>query len=169
MDQPNLWGYTRELYQLPGIAETTAIDEIKTHYYTTHDELNPKRIIPRGPAGLGPDGAARARRCRPPYSTRVNQVTTIGSAPVSRQPGSSSSSATSSRHLVVEAPAAPRALSNMISPACQYLSPPSSNGSSSTRLDLDGPPGERPVWSRTARLRPGLGRPPSAVPLAREG
>jgi putative glutathione S-transferase len=49
MDQPSLWGYTRELYQLPGIAETTAIDEIKTHYYTTHDELNPKHIIPRGP------------------------------------------------------------------------------------------------------------------------
>jgi glutathionyl-hydroquinone reductase len=48
-DQPNLWGYTRELYQLPGIAETTSIDEIKTHYYTTHDQLNPKRIIPRGP------------------------------------------------------------------------------------------------------------------------
>jgi putative glutathione S-transferase len=49
IDHPNLWGFTRELYQLPGIAETTAIDEIKTHYYTTHDELNPKRIIPRGP------------------------------------------------------------------------------------------------------------------------
>ena len=49
MDQPNLWGFTRELYQLPGVAETTAIDEIKTHYYTTHDELNPKHIIPRGP------------------------------------------------------------------------------------------------------------------------
>jgi putative glutathione S-transferase len=49
MDHPNLWGYTRELYQVPGIAETTAIDEIKVHYYTTHDELNPKRIIPRGP------------------------------------------------------------------------------------------------------------------------
>ena len=49
MDQPNLWGFTRELYQRPGIAETTAIDEIKTHYYTTHDELNPKHIIPRGP------------------------------------------------------------------------------------------------------------------------
>jgi len=49
MDQPNLWGFTRELYQLPGIAETTSIDEIKTHYYTTHDELNPKKLIPRGP------------------------------------------------------------------------------------------------------------------------
>jgi putative glutathione S-transferase len=49
MDHPNLWGFTRELYQLPGIAETTSLDEIKVHYYTTHDELNPKHIIPRGP------------------------------------------------------------------------------------------------------------------------
>jgi glutathionyl-hydroquinone reductase len=49
MDHPNLWGYTRELYQLPGIADTTSIDEIKVHYYTTHDELNPKHIIPLGP------------------------------------------------------------------------------------------------------------------------
>jgi glutathionyl-hydroquinone reductase len=48
-DHPNLWGYTRELYQVPGIAETTSIEEIKVHYYTTHDELNPKRIIPLGP------------------------------------------------------------------------------------------------------------------------
>ncbi len=45
---PNLWGYTRELYQQPGVAETVAMDEIKRHYYTTHDELNPKRIIPAG-------------------------------------------------------------------------------------------------------------------------
>jgi putative glutathione S-transferase len=48
-EYPNLWGYTRELYQLPGIAQTTSMDEIKVHYYTTHDELNPKHIIPRGP------------------------------------------------------------------------------------------------------------------------
>ena len=48
-DLPNLWAYTRELYQWPGIAETVAMDEIKAHYYTTHDELNPKRIVPRGP------------------------------------------------------------------------------------------------------------------------
>jgi glutathionyl-hydroquinone reductase len=49
VDCPNLWGYTRELYQQPGIAETVAMDEIKVHYYTTHDTLNPKRIIPAGP------------------------------------------------------------------------------------------------------------------------
>ena len=45
---PNLWGYTRDLYQQDGVAETVAMDEIKRHYYTTHDELNPKRIIPGG-------------------------------------------------------------------------------------------------------------------------
>jgi putative glutathione S-transferase len=52
VDCPNLWGYTRELYQQPGVAETVAMDEIREHYYTTHDSLNPKRIIPRGPLDL---------------------------------------------------------------------------------------------------------------------
>ena len=61
IDYPNLWRYTRDLYQQPGIAETVALDEIKRHYYTTHDELNPKRIIPAGPlgsTGRRPTGAA---------------------------------------------------------------------------------------------------------------
>jgi glutathionyl-hydroquinone reductase len=49
VDYPALWGYARELYQLPGVARTVAMDQIKRHYYTTHDELNPKRIIPVGP------------------------------------------------------------------------------------------------------------------------
>jgi len=49
VDYPNLWGYARELYQLPGVAQTVAMEQIKRHYYTTHDELNPKRIIPVGP------------------------------------------------------------------------------------------------------------------------
>jgi glutathionyl-hydroquinone reductase len=52
VDCPNLWGYTRELYQQPGVADTVAMDEIREHYYTTHDSLNPKRIIPRGPLDL---------------------------------------------------------------------------------------------------------------------
>ena len=56
VDHPNLWGYARELYQQPGIAATVRMDEIKRHYYTTHDELNPKRIIPLGP--LDADWAA---------------------------------------------------------------------------------------------------------------
>jgi putative glutathione S-transferase len=45
--------YTRDLFHQPGVAETFALDEIKVHYYTTHDELNPKRIIPAGPLDLG--------------------------------------------------------------------------------------------------------------------
>jgi putative glutathione S-transferase len=52
VDFPALWGYTRELYQWPGVAETVAMDQIKRHYYTTHDMLNPKRIIPAGPEHL---------------------------------------------------------------------------------------------------------------------
>lgn len=49
VEYPSLWGYTRELYQWPGVAETVAMDQIKRHYYTTHSELNPKQIVPLGP------------------------------------------------------------------------------------------------------------------------
>jgi putative glutathione S-transferase len=49
VDYPNLWAYARELYQWPGVASTVAMEQIKRHYYTTHDELNPKKIIPVGP------------------------------------------------------------------------------------------------------------------------
>jgi glutathionyl-hydroquinone reductase len=44
-----LEGLEDELYQRPGVADTVAMDQIREHYYTTHDSLNPKRIIPRGP------------------------------------------------------------------------------------------------------------------------
>ena len=50
VEYPALWDYTRELYQWPGVERTVAMAQIKRHYYTTHDELNPKRIIPVGPA-----------------------------------------------------------------------------------------------------------------------
>ena len=53
IEYPNLLRYTTDLYHQPGVAETFALDEIKRHYYTTHDELNPKRIIPAGPLDLG--------------------------------------------------------------------------------------------------------------------
>ena len=49
VDYPNLWGYLRDLYQVPGIAETVNMDHIKTHYYTSHDTINPTGIIPAGP------------------------------------------------------------------------------------------------------------------------
>jgi putative glutathione S-transferase len=47
---PNLWGYTRELYQWPGIAGTTDLAQTKRHYYASHETVNPTRIVPKGPA-----------------------------------------------------------------------------------------------------------------------
>ena len=49
-DYAYLWPYARELYQWPGIAETVAFDHIKRHYYCTHESIDPKRIIPKGPS-----------------------------------------------------------------------------------------------------------------------
>ena len=48
-DYPNLWGYLRDLYQTPGVAETVDFDHIKRHYYTSHGSVNPTRIVPKGP------------------------------------------------------------------------------------------------------------------------
>jgi len=49
VDYPNLWGYLRDLYQIEGIAQTVNFDHIKRHYYMTHGEINPTRIVPIGP------------------------------------------------------------------------------------------------------------------------
>ena len=48
-DYPAIWAYTRDLYQMPGIAGTVAIDEYKAHYYGSHRMLNPTGIVPIGP------------------------------------------------------------------------------------------------------------------------
>ena len=48
-DYPNLWGYTRELYQWPGVAETVDFAHIKGHYYASHGTINPTGIVPLGP------------------------------------------------------------------------------------------------------------------------
>ena len=49
VDYPNLWGYTRDLYQQPGVAATVNLDHIKTHYYASHGAINPTGIVPLGP------------------------------------------------------------------------------------------------------------------------
>lgn len=49
VDTPNLWAYTRELYQIPGIAETVHMDHIKNHYYGSHKTINPSGVVPKGP------------------------------------------------------------------------------------------------------------------------
>jgi putative glutathione S-transferase len=48
-DYSNLWNYLRELYQIPGIAETVSIDHIKRHYYGSQRHVNPTGIVPIGP------------------------------------------------------------------------------------------------------------------------
>lgn len=49
IDYPNLWAYTRELYQWPGVAETVNMAHIVRHYHYSHDSINPYRIIPINP------------------------------------------------------------------------------------------------------------------------
>ena len=49
VDYPNLWSYTRELYQWPGVADTVNMEHIKEHYYRSHPTINPNGIVPAGP------------------------------------------------------------------------------------------------------------------------
>tara|TARA_Y100000294_G_scaffold34346_1_gene29991 strand:+ start:2151 stop:3158 length:1008 start_codon:yes stop_codon:yes gene_type:complete len=48
-DYPNIYGYMKELYQVPGVAETVNFDHIKRHYYYSHTMINPTQVIPVGP------------------------------------------------------------------------------------------------------------------------
>ena len=49
VDYPNLWGFTRDLFQTKGVAETVDMGHIKTHYFASHRQINPSGIIPDGP------------------------------------------------------------------------------------------------------------------------
>ncbi len=59
-DFPHLSRYLRELYLVPGVAQTVNIDHIKRHYYMSHPHINPSRIVPAGP---------RLKFCAPPDQT----------------------------------------------------------------------------------------------------
>ncbi|MDF3885179.1 glutathione S-transferase family protein [Cupriavidus basilensis] len=48
-DYKNLAAYTRDIYQLPRIAETVSIEHIKRHYYESHLSINPSGVVPAGP------------------------------------------------------------------------------------------------------------------------
>ena len=54
VDYPNLWGYTRDLYQQPGIAETVNLEHIKKSYFGSQTMVNPTGIVPVGPV-FNPD------------------------------------------------------------------------------------------------------------------
>ncbi|TNC70351.1 glutathione S-transferase family protein [Rubellimicrobium roseum] len=49
IEYPNLWDFTRDLYQTPGVAPTVHLDHIARHYHYSHDRINPFRIVPIGP------------------------------------------------------------------------------------------------------------------------
>ena len=53
VDYPNLWAYARELYQVPGVAGTVDFAHITSHYYRSHETINPTRIVPVGPRSTG--------------------------------------------------------------------------------------------------------------------
>ena len=48
-EYPNLWNYTKELYQLPGVEETVNLQHIVDHYYGSHGDINPSRLVATGP------------------------------------------------------------------------------------------------------------------------
>jgi glutathionyl-hydroquinone reductase len=50
VDYRHLWAYTRDIFQLPGVAETVDFGHIKRHYYMSHRRINPTGIVPVGPA-----------------------------------------------------------------------------------------------------------------------
>ena len=52
-EMPVLWAYARDLFQTPGFGETVDFDHIARHYYQTHDQINPTRIVPKGPDRSG--------------------------------------------------------------------------------------------------------------------
>jgi putative glutathione S-transferase len=52
IEYAHLWPYARSIYQTDGVAETVRLDEIKRHYYETHEMINPTRIVPLGPLDM---------------------------------------------------------------------------------------------------------------------
>ena len=49
IEYPNLWNYMLELYQVPGVAETIDMQQVKYHYYASHGSVNPTGVVPKGP------------------------------------------------------------------------------------------------------------------------
>ena len=49
VDYPNIWNYVKDVYQIPGIAETVNVDHIKRIYYVSGININPNGIVPKGP------------------------------------------------------------------------------------------------------------------------
>ncbi|MGU3652395.1 glutathione S-transferase family protein [Mycolicibacterium sp. A43C] len=52
-EMPVLWAYARDLFQTPGFGDTTDFVQIKQHYYIVHTDINPTRVVPKGPELAG--------------------------------------------------------------------------------------------------------------------
>ncbi len=79
VDYPNLWGFTRDIFQLPGIAATVNMDHIKRHYYESHRTINPAGIVPAGPhpdfaAPHGRQALARRSQDQAPVATGAPEI-----------------------------------------------------------------------------------------------
>jgi glutathionyl-hydroquinone reductase len=61
VDYHNLSNYLRDLYQVPGVAETVNMEHVKRHYYVSMPAINPTRVVPVGPALDFATGHDRAR------------------------------------------------------------------------------------------------------------
>ena len=80
IDYQNLWAYTRDIYQIPGVAATVNLAHIKRHYYQSHKRINPTGIVPVGPV-LDFDAACRTRQgCRPSAHLLNKEASTWKSA-----------------------------------------------------------------------------------------
>ena len=61
VEYDQLWPYARDLYQWPGVAATVDFDEIRAHYYRTHPQINPSRIVAMLPAARFDEAHDRSR------------------------------------------------------------------------------------------------------------
>ena len=63
VDYPALWRFTRDIYGLPGVAETVNLEHIRRHYYESHTTINPTGVVPLGPLidFAMPEGTLRPR------------------------------------------------------------------------------------------------------------
>jgi putative glutathione S-transferase len=48
-EMPALWAYSRDLFQTPGFGDTVDFTHIKRHYYVVHEDINPTKVVPKGP------------------------------------------------------------------------------------------------------------------------
>ncbi|MBP1883513.1 glutathione S-transferase family protein [Sinorhizobium mexicanum] len=71
-DYPNLYAYLRDLYQVPGVADTVNMRHIKEHYYRSHTMINPTGVVPVGPVV---DLTTPHGRDRLDHTARSNETT----------------------------------------------------------------------------------------------